>query len=58
MIKLRDAVIHANTFIHQHLIWLIVLSYILASIFPNPGLIIRSIHFSVPDQRLWDKSLD
>jgi bile acid:Na+ symporter, BASS family len=48
MIKLRDAVVRANTFIHHYLIWFIVISYILASIIPKPGLIIRSIHFSNP----------
>ncbi len=46
--KIRETTKTLNGFIHGYLIWLIILSYLLASILPEPGLILREVHFTNP----------
>lgn len=46
--NIRVAATQINSFIHHYLIWLIIASYGLASIFPEPGVMLRGTHFSIP----------
>lgn len=45
---IRDATTRINSFIHHYLIWLIIASYGLASVIPEPGMILSGIYFSNP----------
>jgi BASS family bile acid:Na+ symporter len=45
---IKDTADRINSFIHHYLIWLIIASYGLASIVPEPGMILRGIQLSNP----------